>query len=50
MFRHQLSRLTSYTFKYTGMGGTASQQEQDTLPSPELIEYWVAEAQRGLVC
>ncbi|KAG2217631.1 hypothetical protein INT45_008084 [Circinella minor] len=48
MFRHQLSRLTSYTFKYTGMGGTTSQQEQDTLPSPQLIEYWVAEAQRGL--
>ncbi|KAI7849327.1 hypothetical protein BDC45DRAFT_520952 [Circinella umbellata] len=48
MFRHQLSRLTSYTFKYTGMGGTTSQQEQDTLPSQQLIEYWVAEAQRGL--
>ncbi|KAI9277056.1 hypothetical protein BDA99DRAFT_554980 [Phascolomyces articulosus] len=47
MFRHQLSRLTSYTLKYTGMGGTTSEQ-QDTLPSPELIEYWVAEAQRGL--
>ncbi|KAI9493134.1 hypothetical protein BDB00DRAFT_824522 [Zychaea mexicana] len=47
MFRHQISRLTSYTFKYTGMGTTSS-SHQDPLPSPQLIEFWVAEAQRGL--
>ncbi|KAI8145012.1 hypothetical protein BJV82DRAFT_577272 [Fennellomyces sp. T-0311] len=52
MFRHQLSnlsRLTSYTLKYAGMGtpqllGSSSQD----IPSAQLIEFWVAEAQRGL--
>lgn len=53
---NNLSRFTTSSIKYAAnntaavlVGLSASSREDPTLPSPQLVAYWITETQRGLV-
>lgn len=52
---NNISRLTTSSIKYAAnntaalVGLSASSRDDPTLPSPQLIAYWITETQRGLV-
>lgn len=52
---NNLSRFTTSSIKYAAnntaalVGLSASSRDDPTLPSPQLIAYWITETQKGLV-